>query len=237
MNYYDMHSHILPEIDDGSDSVELSLQIIEEFRQQNVKNICLTPHYYSNEESIEDFLKKRQDSVDKLIPVLPNDIQVCVGAEVYITRYLFNNKDLSGLCYGNSRYILCEFGFGSRFGDHTMEHFYRLQNNYGLTPVLTHIERYYNLMKNRKLVENLIEEGVIIQTNVSALCNSKYKRRLMKYFKYGYIDVLGTDCHSMTRGNPTDYTTAVELLKKKFGQECIDDINQTAQMIFNPLQK
>lgn len=232
-----MHSHILPELDDGSKSVETSLQLIELLRKQNVKNISLTPHYYSNEESIEDFVVKREKSVQKLIPQLPEDVNVSVGAEVYITRYLFNNKDLSELTYGDSRYILCEFGFSSRFSDHTMEHFYRLQNNYGLTPVLTHIERYPNLMKNRRLIESLLNEGIIIQTNVESVCDQRFRRKLLKFLKLGYIEVLGTDCHSFVRGNPLNYTQALDIIRKKCGQECIDNIVKTSDMIFSPYPK
>lgn len=229
-----MHSHILPELDDGSKSVEMSLGLIEAFRKNDIKNICFTPHYYSNEESIEDFATKRDESVKKLLPLIPDDINVCIGAEVYITRYLFNNKDLSQLCYGDSKYILCEFGFGSRFSEHTMEHFYRLQNNYGLMPVLTHIERYPNLMKNRNLIERLLYEGVIIQTNVESICDLKFKRKLLKFINYGYIEVLGTDCHSFTRGNPDYYTEAIKLITKKCGEQCVNHIIKTSEMIFTP---
>ena len=237
MTYYDLHSHILPELDDGSKSVELSLEIIEKLRKQNVKNICFTPHYYSNEESIEDFLEKRQKSVDKLMPHIPDDINVCVGAEVYITRFIFNNKDLSGLCYGNSKYILCEFGFNSRFSEHTMRHIFRLQSNYGLSPVLTHIERYPNLMKNKNLVEQLLDEGVLIQTNVGCITDRVERRKLLKYIKNDYIDVVGTDCHSLTRGNPDDYTPAMEIIAKKCGQQYVDKIVENSKMIFDEATK
>lgn len=233
MTYYDMHSHILPELDDGSKSVEVSLEIIEKLRKQNVKNICFTPHYYSDEESIESFLSKRQEAVEKLLPHLPSDVNICVGAEVFITRYLFNNKNLSGLCYGNSEYILCEFGFDSKFDDNTMEYIYRLQSNYGLTPVLTHIERYHNLMKNIRLVEDLIDDGVIIQTNTESLMDNRLKRKILKYIKKDCIDILGTDCHSLTRGNPEDYTPAIDLITKKCGREYLKKILHTSKMIFD----
>lgn len=234
MTYYDMHSHILPEMDDGSKSVELSLEIIDKLRAQNVKNICFTPHFYTNEESPEQFMERRQKSMEKLLPNLPDDIQICIGAEVYVTRYLFNSKDLSGICYGDSKYILCEFSFGSHFSEHTMEHFNRLQNNYGLKPVLTHIERYHHLMEDEGLVEDLVDEGIIIQTNVGAFKGFSQKRRLIRYIKHGLIDIVGTDCHSLTRGNPDEYTATMELIKNKCGQEYVDHIVNTSAEIFSP---
>lgn len=230
-----MHSHLLPEMDDGSKSVELSLQIIDKLRAQNVKKLCFTPHFYTNEEGIAKFLKRREESVQKLLPELPDDIEVCIGAEVYVTRYLFNNKDLSGITYGDSQYILVEFPFNSRFSDHTMDYIYRLKGNYGLKPVLTHIERYHHLMSDEGLVEDLLDEDVIIQTNVGAFNKGfSQKRRLLKYIKRGYIDIVGTDCHSLTRGNPDEYTPTMELIKEKCGQEFVDHIIKTSAEIFTP---
>lgn len=230
-----MHSHLLPEMDDGSKSVELSLQIIDKLRAQNVKKLCFTPHFYTNEEGIAKFLKRREESVQKLLPELPDDIEVCIGAEVYVTRYLFNNKDLSGITYGDSQYILVEFPFNSRFSDHTMDYIYRLKGNYGLKPVLTHIERYHHLMSDEGLVEDLLDEDVIIQTNVGAFNKGfSQKRRLLKYIKRGYIDIVGTDCHSLTRGNPDEYTPTMELIKEKSGQEFVDHIIKTSAEIFTP---
>ncbi len=234
--YYDMHSHILPEMDDGSKSVELSLEIIEKLRAQDVKNICLTPHFYTNEESMEQFLERRKASLGKLLPVLPDDVNVCVGAEVYLSSYLFNNKDLSEICYGDSKYILCEFSFGSHFSEHTMEYFYRLKS-YGLKPVLTHIERYHHLMDDESLVENLVDEDIIIQTNVGAFKGFSQKRKLIKYIKRGYIDIVGTDCHSLTRGNPDEYSATINLIKEKCGQEYVDHIIKTSAEIFSPLKR
>lgn len=233
MTYYDMHSHILPQLDDGSKSVELSLEIINRLRKQNVNNICFTPHYYSNEMSIADFVSQREKSAKKLLPNLPDDVNVCIGAEVYVTSYLFNNRDLSPLCYGNSKYILCEFPFGSSFEGQTLDYLYRLQGNYGLKPVLTHIERYYNLMANEGAIENLVDEGVIIQSNVGAYKGFSQKRKLLKYIKRGYITVLGTDCHSLQRGNPDEYLTTVNLIKDKCGKEYVKDIVDTSAKIFN----
>lgn len=237
MTYYDMHTHILPELDDGSKSVEMSLQIIEKLRNQNVNNICLTPHYYSNEESIDDFVAKRKESVNKLIEHIPADVNICIGAEVYVTSYLFNNEDLSDLCYGDSDYILCEFGYDSHFQEHTMGHFNRLMNNYGLKPVLTHIERYPNLMKNERLICDLLDEGILIQTNIEAFNSFAVRHKLIKFLRKGYIQVLGTDSHSLTRGTPEQYQNVIELIKNKCGEECVHYLMDNSKKIFTPYKQ
>ena len=237
MVYYDMHSHILPEMDDGSKSVEMTLELIDKLRAQNVRNLCFTPHYYTHEESMQSFLERREESLQKLLPHLPDDINICVGAEVFVTDYLFNNKDLSSVCYGDSDYILCEFPFSATFQNKTLDYFNTLRNNYGLKPVLTHIERYEHLMKDEELVEDLVYDGVIIQTNIEAFKRFSQKRKLLKYIKRGYIDIVGTDCHSSTRGNPDDYTAAIDLIRSKCGDEFVDHIVETSAEIFTPYKR
>ena len=88
MQLYDMHSHILPGIDDGAPSVEKSLVILNELKKQGVTNVCLTPHFYTNEISAEDFAAQRQHAIDNLMPHIPDGMKVVVGAEVYVTRCL-----------------------------------------------------------------------------------------------------------------------------------------------------
>ena len=70
-NLIEMHCHILPGIDDGSPDVETSLKMIEALKEQGAKKIVLTPHYYSNEISYSDFIKFRDESLNKLLAELP----------------------------------------------------------------------------------------------------------------------------------------------------------------------
>lgn len=69
MELYDMHSHILPAFDDGAKTLEVSLELIDSLRKQGVRNICLTPHFYSNELSYDEYLvkgKKRFSSSSRI---------------------------------------------------------------------------------------------------------------------------------------------------------------------------
>ena len=64
MQFYDMHSHILPEFDDGAKSVQEALDLISVLKKQGVNNICLTPHFYTHEMSLEDFVKSRNEAFE-----------------------------------------------------------------------------------------------------------------------------------------------------------------------------
>ena len=117
MQLFDMHSHILPGIDDGAKTVEDSLELLSCLKNQGVTNVCLTPHFYTNEISLEDFIAERAEKFEKFKTHIPNGMNIVLGTEVYVTKYLFNNENIKGINYGNSNYILTEFPYNATFSD------------------------------------------------------------------------------------------------------------------------
>lgn len=240
MELYDMHSHILPAFDDGAKTVEDSLGLIDALRRQGVRNICLTPHFYSNELSYDDYLVKRQRAFEKFVPYIPDDINIVLGCEVYVTDYLFNNTDLSGITYGNSDYILTEFAYNTAFREKTLQRFYMLIQNYGLCPVMPHVERYAYLMDHPDAIEQLRDIGVIIQTNISNYTQEASffkKRKLLKLIDKGLIDILGSDTHSMTHNPPDVFREAMQTIGAKCGSRTVSRMMGTAEMIFKKASK
>ncbi|MCI7085279.1 hypothetical protein MR988_04110 [bacterium] len=233
MNYFDMHSHILPGVDDGCKTVEQSLELINIHLKNGVKNICLTPHYYSNEISLEDFADARDEAFEKLKPRLPEGVTVCLGAEVYVSKYLFNNSDISRACYGKSRYMLTEFPYNSSFTGKSLDKLLKIRDNYGITPIIPHIERYPNVFEDEGTLEELTDMGVIIQTNVSSFEKFFRRNRILKLIDRGLIHILGTDAHSLNRGNPDLYLQACGFIRKKCGEERLVQMQKTAEEIFS----
>lgn len=235
MELYDMHSHIIPGFDDGAKSVEESLILIDALKKQGVKNICLTPHFYTNELSLREYLPKRQRAFEKLAPYLPDDVRVVLGCEVYVTDYLFNNDDLSGITYGKSRYILTEFPYGMAFKEKALQRFYILIQNYNLIPVIPHVERYEYLMEHTDAISQLQDLGVVIQTNVSNYTqNAPFfkKHKLLKLISRGYIDILGTDTHSMQRHSPEEFREAMKVISQKCGSRAVNRMMSKAERMF-----
>ena len=87
MQLFDMHSHILPGIDDGAKTVEDSLELLSCLKNQGVTNVCLTPHFYTNEISLEDFIAERAEKFEKFKPHIPNGMNIVLGTEVYVTSF------------------------------------------------------------------------------------------------------------------------------------------------------
>ena len=85
----DYHSHILPNIDDGSDSIKTSLKMIKMMKQQGIGIIVATPHFYMHREvSLDSYLVKRQNAYEKLMASDPAVKDIHIGAEVAIEKGL-----------------------------------------------------------------------------------------------------------------------------------------------------
>ena len=239
MQLYDMHSHILPALDDGAETVEDSLALIDCLKQQGIANICLTPHFYTHEMGVDDFLRKRDAAFESFRPHIPDDVDIVLGCEVYVTHYLFNGDDITGLTYGKSRYILTEFAYRSDFGDKTMNMLSSLWSNFRLIPVLPHVERYDFLIDNPDVIEDLKNNGVIIQTNISNYAEKApffRKRKLLKYIANGLIDILGSDAHSFTHNSPKVFTQAMNTISQKCGDSRLSDMMERSAKIFRAAQ-
>lgn len=235
MQYFDMHSHILPNFDDGAKSVDESLEMLDCLKKQNVSNVCFTPHFYTNEMSVEDFIEKRRAAYEEFLSYKPVNMNIVLGAEVFVTKFLFGSDDLSGLTYGKSRYILTEFSYSSSFSNKTLQQLNMLIENHRLIPVLPHVERYETLMSDAGALQELRDMGVVIQTNIGNYTkkSSMFKRRkLLKLIGDGKIDVLGSDAHSMTHNTPEVYAQTVEMIADKCGQRTVRKMMQNAEAIF-----
>lgn len=229
---YDMHSHILPGVDDGAKTAEDSLVLINRLRRAGVTDICLTPHYYTHRESLADFDSRRQEAFRNFKYMVEGGIKLHLGAEVYVTKYLFSNEeDLKTVCYEGTNYMLTEFAYSSTFKDESFTHLSKLINNYSIRPVLAHVERYPYLLKHPDVIEELIDMGVIIQSNACSYTEFPLKLRLMKLLKNGYIQVIGSDAHSLNRNTPDAYEAFSEIISKKLSSDYISQINSISAEI------
>lgn len=229
-NLVETHCHILPAIDDGSQSIETSLAMINRLKQQGAKKIILTPHYYSNTISLDDFLKARNESFEKLSEALvDNDIELIPAAEVYISQYLFNNKNIDELCIGNSNYVLIEHPFSAPFGESDFDRLMNLYCDYGVKPIMAHIERYKSLMDEPEKIEALIDMGAIIQVNISSFIDAPFfiRRKLFKYLNSGLIHIVGSDSHNL-ESRPPEYEDGIKAIIKKCGEEAVETLMYNA---------
>ncbi len=221
----DFHTHILPSIDDGADTLETSVTMLHTLQEQGVNTVVLTPHYYSHHKPIEEFVVKRNASLSILTNALREDTpKICVGAEVYFTDYLFNNHDLTPLCIQGTRTMLVELPYNKTITAAYVDKIDRLITEYNITPVLAHVERYPSLIRSTSMLERFIDIGCVLQTNVSSYTEFG-KRRLISLVNKGYIGALGTDAHNLD-SRPPQYTEGYSRLKKSVSEDVLHRIQR-----------
>ncbi len=232
-NLVEVHSHILPGIDDGAPDVETSLKMIEMLKKQGAKKIVLTPHYYSDNISLDDFLRRRDKAFNLLLSKLPpQSPELYPAAEVYISKYLFNAENLDELKIANSNYVLIEHNFSADFDGEDYNRLINLYCDYGVKPVLAHIERYPALLEDMYKIEQYIEMGCIIQSNVSAFSDAPrgIRKKLIKLMNAGLIHIIGSDCHNLDSRAP-EYENGINMIIKKCGEDAVKQLMQNANIL------
>lgn len=196
----DMHSHLLPGIDDGSTGVNNSIELIKGLQELGFKKFITTPHIfwdmYKNDattiESARLALEKEMESIEMITPLL-------TAAEYYLDDYfdglLEKNTPLLTI---KDMMVLVEFSFIAPSANFKQQLF-QLQIK-GYQPVLAHPERYLYLANNKKMFDEMKNSGCLFQLNLLSLTGyyGKPTADLAHYLiKMNYIDLLGTDLHHL----------------------------------------
>ncbi|MFR5876800.1 MAG: tyrosine-protein phosphatase [Eubacterium sp.] len=232
-NLVELHSHIIPAVDDGSKNIETSLKMIEKLQNQGAKKIVLTPHYYSDEISLDDFLRRRDNAFNALLNALPPGSPTLIpAAEVYISKYLFNYDNLNELCIGNSSYALIEHPFSSSFDENDYNRLMNLYCDYGIKPVLAHIERYRALMEDQYILDEYIDMGCLTQVNINSFSEAprSIRKKLFKLLDSGHIHFIGSDCHNLD-SRPPEYEKGIKAIIKKCGEYTVDRLINNANLL------
>ncbi len=224
---YDIHCHIIPEVDDGAGSMEEALALLEEEVRQGVGGIILTPHYRKRmfetpESKIYSHYKMLLLEASERFPELELKLGCEFHAHMDMEEELQHRKYIS---MAGSDYILLEFS-----GRHTKSFIKERVSAalmQGFTPILAHVERYPAITENIHLVEQLKSIGVRIQVNADSILGLdgfRIKSFCKKLLKNNLVDFIGSDAHNM-QGRETHIGECADYVAKKFGAD-------TARKIF-----
>lgn len=211
----DFHSHILPRMDDGSASEEMTLQMLEMLQKQGVTAVAATPHFYAWQDKPEKFLNRRQECFSRLPENLP--VKILPGAEVAYFDGMHHSESLPSLQIGQTGLLLVEMPFG-KWSGRMVQQLQQIAANRGLTPVLAHAERYRRQLK--QYLPALRDARILLQCNAEAFLHWKTRHWALKMVQKGYVDFLGTDAHNLTT-RPPNYGQAAAYIEKKLGREVL----------------
>ncbi len=200
----DIHTHILPEMDDGAKDVATSLAMLQMEYAQGIDKIVLTPHFYRDRETPEQFLVRRQKSFEKLESSIQKEQltvpNLILGAEVAWTPNMNNWENIEQLCIGKSRYMLLELPF-QPWTSNMFEQLYDLILDLQITPIFAHLERYLKY-QNHSYIHKIIAMDMPIQVSSEALLHWQSRRGALKIIKSSSCCILGSDCHNTTTRPP-----------------------------------
>lgn len=194
----DIHSHLLPGIDDGAQTLKESLALIKQFHLLGYTKLITTPHiisdYYPNNREI---ITEKLHIVEKALKVEEINIELEAGAEYYVDMNFLNLIEDGKLLTFMNHYVLFETAYMNK--PLVLEDIIYTLLQKGYIPVLAHPERYTYLHNDIEKYKRLKALGVLFQVNAKSLYNkSKPSYKIaQKLIKLGLVDFIGSDAHRM----------------------------------------
>lgn len=219
---FDIHSHALPFVDDGSDSVEESIKLLKSEQANGVKNVILTPHYKkgSYECSVTE-IKKQFDDFCHAAQESKLDINLYLGQEIYCDSRIYDLlKEKKVLTLNGGPCVLVEFDY---FNETDIQDYVYNIKSLGYIPVIAHVERYRYLDWNT--IFDLRRIGALIQVNASSITGEygkQFQKKVITAMKKGLIDFVASDIH---KGRECTIQKAFKIASKAIGKK-------NAQVIF-----
>lgn len=224
----DFHSHIVYGVDDGSETLENSIEILKHAEKAGFHSVILTPHYMKN------YYEISADEIQEKINILRRkceeeniDINLYQANEIYITNSITDllNKDIAS-AINCSRYVLFELPMNEE-PINLIEVIYKLIENNKI-PIIAHPERYSFVQKDPNKLLELMEHGVLFQANYGSIVG-QYGKDVQKtvklLIKNNFISFLGTDVHK----SGTIYTKMDEVyeeLEEIISEDMIEDLTE-----------
>jgi len=216
---FDIHTHILPFVDDGSGAWKETLDMIRSGMKDGIKGAVCTSHVFKvlNEE-LEQKLINRFTELKRRLQQENINFNLWLGSEINVNAE-FNIESSVATINGNKKYILLELPM-SDYPHHVDDLLFQLSLK-GLIPILAHPERNTVIMQKPVIVNNLIERGVLIQINSGSLTGifgRRVRKVTMSLLKKGQVHIVASDCHNVN-SRPMHLSSAYEIVENMYGKE------------------
>jgi len=228
----DFHSHILPGIDDGSISVEMSLEMLKMAAEQGIQEVVATPHFYAQRDYPQQFLQRRNEAESRLRSAMqqyPDLPKLSIGAEVHFFPGMGHSDLLTALTIGSKKCMLIEMP-DVLWTEQNYRELEEIHSNFGIIPVIAHVDRYVSPFRSHGIPERLAELPVLIQANASFFLKPWTRAMAMKMLRRDQIHLLGSDCHNLTSRAP-NLGPALVQIRKCLGDDALSRIQQYQEMI------
>lgn len=223
----DFHTHVLPDMDDGSKNIDMTFSMLHKMKRQHINKIVATPHFYAHKDSVELFLRRREQCLQN-VTTYAEEHQILLpkmrlGAEVYYFKGMGQASMVRELCIEGTNVLLLEMPF-CQWKRSMVEEVKELIEGQGITIVLAHIERYYSFQKKKAMWEELLTLPLYKQMNAGAFLDWRTRKRTLKLLKGQEVVLLGSDCHNDTTRVP-NMVEGVNFILEKQDVDYLEKLN------------
>ena len=227
----DFHSHILPGMDDGSRSVEESLDMLRMEADQGITRVVATPHFYPHRDHPDRFLRRREKAEMLLREAMAgkkNLPELYVGAEVYYFSGISDSELISELTIDQKGCILLELP-SVPWTETMYREIEGLYSKRGLVPIIAHVDRYLTGWHGLGIPKRLAELPVLVQANADFFLERATARKAMRMLKEDSIHLLGSDCHNCGDRKP-NLGNALDRIRQQLGDHALERIASYERM-------
>jgi len=214
----DMHSHLIPGIDDGSTTIEESVELIRAMKDLGYKKHIITPHIMADKyKNTPEIIREGLDKLRNAVKELRIDMELEAAAEYLIDDQLMEKIDSGNILTLGDNFILTELSYFTE-PPNINAIFFELQTN-GYNVILAHPERYLYWHDKKDKYRDLYDRGIYLQLNINSLTGwySKESKKIAEYLiDNKLIKFLGSDTHNLVYPNELRKCTAMPYLHKAF---------------------
>lgn len=197
----DLHTHILPDLDDGAKTLDESIKMAETAREDGISVMAGTPHLFRGEYRHRDLdiIRRKQEELSGALAEKGIDIRIYRGAEVHISHNLMDEirRHREHLVLNGGSYLLVEFPSDHVF--HGVKNVFFDLMSEGLTPIITHPERNSVFVQRPELLYELVGMGALAQANsgsIAGVYGSRAALGVKIFLEWNLIHFIATDCHN-----------------------------------------
>ncbi|MEE4312062.1 MAG: CpsB/CapC family capsule biosynthesis tyrosine phosphatase [candidate division KSB1 bacterium] len=229
----DIHSHIIPYVDDGAQSWDEAIELLRQGEQAGVEAVVATPHILAE----SDYEKVESDIISKFGKLRDKaraagiKMEMYLGCEIYIQPDMTLTHKISTF-NNNELYFLVEFPMSS-IPKFAAEKFFTYIVE-GKLPIIAHPERNAGFIERRHLAYEFVQRGALMQVNASSLLGrhgNEVRETALNLVEHNLVHFVASDCHGLNHRTMKSLATAYELVCDQFG---VDTANRLFKI--NPLK-
>ena len=231
----DFHNHVIPDIDDGSKSIEMSIEMLKEAQEQGITDVVSTIHFQhpkmDGKNTDYSFVNAKRIELQKIILKHGINIRLHLSAEVFYLPNLTKILDNPLITVGDGKFMLIEFSTLTYHKSFEKE-IYNLQNQ-GIIPIIAHPERYKFIDNDLTILKAWIERDFILQIDSGSILGHFGERVKSLCFKimenYGF-HLMGSDAHNTKKRNFC-LKEGYDFIDNKYGKKYVPSLKNNAELI------